>query len=360
MVSKGFTGKLLDRYLASGWYRMGTRMFTCRYNFYPWGFLTTVWTRLPLEDHTVSKRIRKLLRRNGERFTIEVHKARAEEAEEEVFLRYTLEKDYDLHDTAASYLRADADAPFDTWQISVYDGETLVAFSYFDLGMTSVQSLCGFFDPSYKAFSLGLYTMALEVEQCKAWGLDYHYAGYVVPGNDIFEYKRRVGELEAFDDVSQLWYPLSEMDAADLPDAHMRNAMKEYDKLFSQVNLSYSLRLQPKYYIGVSQQSLQWLRREQLPFCITEYKSNRRPYWACHFYSFNYKRYFSILCTTHAYETESVGLPRNFMPRPDKHHTYDHIGSGVAVRLLHQSQDPYTAADLEHVWRAVEEANFEG
>ncbi|MFK8057324.1 MAG: hypothetical protein AB8F78_14465 [Saprospiraceae bacterium] len=360
MVHKGFTGKLLDRYLASGWYRMGTRMFTCRYNFYPWGFLTTVWTRLPLKEHTASKRVRKLLRRNAERFTIEIHKARAEHAEEDVFQRYVVEKDYELHDTAASYLRADPDAPFDTWQISVYDNGVLVAFSYFDLGTDSVQSLSGFYDPAYKHFSMGLYTLAFEVEQCKAWGLSYHYSGYLVPGNDIFEYKRRVGALEAFDDVSQLWYPLDEMESKDLPDAHMRNAMVEYDKLFSQLNMSYSLRLQPKYYIGVSQQSLQWLRREQLPFCITEPKSNRRPYWACHFYSFNYSRYFSILCTTHAYETESVGLPRALMARPDINHTHDHVGSGVAVRLLHQSQEPYTAADLEHVWRAVRQANLEG
>jgi len=360
MVPKGFTGKLLDRYLASGWYRMGTRMFTCRYNFYPWGFLTTVWTRLPLKDHTPSKRIRKILRRNAERFTIEVHRARAERAEEEVFQRYLLEKDYDLHETAASYLRADPDAPFDTWQVSVFDQDKLVAFSYFDLGTLSVQSLCGFFDPAYKAFSMGLYTLALEVEQCKAWGLMYHYSGYLVPGNDIFEYKRRVGPLEAFDDVSQMWYPLEEMKNADLPDAHMRRAMVEYDKLFSQLNISYSLRLQPKYYIGVSQQSLQWLRREQLPFCITEPRANRRPYWACHFYSYNYSRYFSILCTTHAYETESIGLPKALLTKANPSDSYEHIGSGVAVRLLHQSQQPYTAADLEHIWNAVDEANLEG
>ncbi len=360
MVSKGFTGKLLDRYLASGWYRMGSRMFTCRYNFYPWGFLTTVWTRLPLEGHKPSKRVKKLLRKNGERFTIEVHKARAELAEERVFHAYTLEKDYDLHDTAASYLRADPDAPFNTWQISVFDDDKLVAFSYFDLGSETVQSLCGFFDPAYKHFSMGLYTLALEVEQCKVWDLSYHYSGYLVPGNDIFEYKRRVGALEAFDDLSQLWYPLAEMDASELPDAHMRKAMKEYDDLFSQLNMSYSLRLQPKYYIGVSQQSLQWLRREQLPFCITETRANRRPYWACHFYSFNYKRYFSILCTTHAYETESVGLPKALLAKAHPDQSYEHVGSGVAVRLLHQSQQPYTAADLEHVWQAVREANLEG
>ena len=187
MVNAGFTGKLLDRYLASGWYRMGARMFTCRYNFYPNGFLTTVWTRLPLAEYAFPKRVRKLMRRNGACLTYAVHRARAGQEEERVFAAYREVKDYDLHSTAAHYLRHDPEVPFETWQVSVRSGERLVAFSYFDRGEAALQSVCGYYDPAFQQHSLGLYTMALEVQQALDWGMDYHYAGYIVPGNDVFE-----------------------------------------------------------------------------------------------------------------------------------------------------------------------------
>ncbi len=357
MTSVGFTGKLLDRYLASGWYRMGTRMFSCRYNFYDWGFLTTVWTRLPLANHKFPKGTAKMMRRNARKLRYQVHRARAGKAEEAVFSAYVLAKNYDLHDSAKSYLMHDPDAPFDTYQISVYEGKELVAFSYFDLGSDSVQSVCGFYNPAFSHYSLGLYTLALEVDYCKSRGLDYHYAGYIVPGNDIFEYKRRVGDLEAFDDLERSWYPLAELDPMTLPDAVQREAMFEYNQLFSSINMSYSVRLRPQYFIGIAQQDMQWLRREQLPFCITEHRSNRRPFWACHFYSFNRGRYLSLLCSTHAYEQESLLIPTSLARRSNHSKHYEHYGSGVAVRLLHQSSHPYTAADLERVWREVDNAN---
>jgi len=353
----GFTGKLLDRYLASGWYRMGSRMFTCRYNFYDWGFLTTVWTRLPLQGHSFSKSVRKTVRRNERLLTYTIHRARAYADEEQVFAQYRKSKDYDLHDSAASYLLQDPNAPFDTWQVSVYLGEELVAFSYFDLGSDSVQSVCGFFDPAYQKYSLGLYTLCIEIEYAKTRGMLYHYAGYIVPGNNIFEYKRRVGPLQAYDDLNRRWVPIDDIDLGDLPDARQRTAMYEYNRLFSSIALSYSVRLRPQYFIGISQQDLQWLRREQLPFCITEHRSNRRPYWACHFYSYNRDRYLSVLCASHAYEQESMAIPPGIMRRPDPYKSYEHNGSGVAVRLLHQRSQPYTAADLERVWAAVAEAN---
>lgn len=361
----GFTGKLLDRYLANGWYRMGTRMFTCRYNYYPWGFLTTVWTRLPLADHKFPKGTAKVMRRNARAgLTHEVHRARATHEEERVFAAYKVSRDYDLHDDAAHYCSSDPEAPFDTWQISVRDAEgELLAFSYFDLGARSAQSVCGFYDPAYHKHSLGLYTLSLEVEHCKRTRRSHHYAGYVVPGNETFEYKRRVGALEYFDDVRQRWHPIAELDTAQLPDAVMREALAEYGKLYDSLGRAYTAMLRPRYFIGVSHRELQWLRREPLPFCITDERANRRPYWACHFYSYNYRRFFSLLCTSHSYEHASLREPPGEVLRPGRRASlarttsYEPQGAGVAVGMIHHSTQPYTAADLQRVWWAVAEAN---
>ena len=362
MVNTGFTGQLLDRYLAAGWYRMGTRMFTCRYNFYPNGFLTTVWTRLPLAGHTYPKSVRKLLRRNGSRFRHEVHPARAGAAEESVFAAYRRWREYDLHGSAAQYLRHDPDVPFDTWQASVYDGDELVAFSYFDRGQDAAQSVCGYYRPELRAHTLGLYTLALEVEQAKLWGMGYHYAGYIVPGNDAFEYKRRVGELEAYDDLERAWYPLADMDPAELPDAMMRTALLEYDALYAGLGRSYGLRLRPKIQIPFGRVSLTWLRREQLPFCIVDADTLAQPFWACHMYSFNFRRYFTLLCTRLPYFDPGAAMASEAAevadggPLASRMEAID-PGNGIAVECLYYSSQVYKSADLARMARAVQRAN---
>ena len=359
MISNGFTGPLLDRYLANGWYRMGVRMFSCRYSFQPWGFLSTVWTRLPLDGHAFPRSVAKLLRRNARRYRHEVHPARATAAEETVFARYAACKAYDLQESAAAYLVCDPQAPFDTWQVSVFDRDSdeLVAFSYFDRGARSLQSIGGYYDPARERDSLGLYTLALEVAWAKERGMAHHYAGYIVPGNEVFEYKRRVGPLECYDDVRRRWYPIDELDRDQLPDAIQRQALEAYHDLYTGLDEPFSVRLRPQYFIGISQRDLQWVRREQLPFAVTDVRANRRPFWACHLYSFNFRRYFSLLCTSHAYELESVSMPRSLMQRPDPMKRYEHVGSGVSVSLLHYRNRPYELEDLQRVWWAVERAN---
>lgn len=346
MVNAGFTGKLLDRYLASGWYRMGARMFTCRYNFYPNGFLTTVWTRLPLRAHAFPKSVRKLVRRNGTRFRHEVHRARAGADEERVFGAYRRTKNYDLHSKAAHYLRHDPEVPFETWQVSVYDGDRLAGFSYFDRGEAALQSVCGYYDPDYERHSLGLYTMALEVTQAKTWGMDHYYAGYIVPGNSAFEYKRRVGGLEGFDDVSRVWFPIDELDETELPDAVQRSALLEYDALYRARGRNYGLRFRPAIQIPFGREGLSWLRREQLPFCVVDDDLLHRPFWAAHFYSFNYRRYFSLLCTDAA-----EGLDPGLVPGIDP-------GHGTAVECIQYSTRPFTDHHLERAARVVQRANL--
>ncbi len=342
---------------------MGTRMFTCRYNFYDWGFLSTVWTRLPLEDHAFPKRTAKLIRRNGRVLKHVLHPARCTAAEERLFQAYRRHKTYDLHESAADYLRQDPDAPFDTWQISVFEGDKLVAFSYFDRGNNSLQSVCGFYDPDYSQRSLGLYTLTLEVLAAKRWGMQFHYAGYLVPGNRIFEYKRRAGGLQCFDDTHRRWYPIDELDASQLPDAIMRQALLAYDAVLREARIPYTIQLRPNYFISVAQPELRWIRREQLPFCIADKRSTQQPFWACHFYSYNFSRYFSLLCTNNhlnsdpSYEPNldlDLGMNHNLDLQTDGPAPRN---GGIGVRVLHQSKRPFSRTDFERIWEEVTQIN---
>ena len=71
---------------------------------------------------------------------------------------------------------------FDTYEVAVYDGSKLIGLSYFDFGQKSVASLLSVYDVTdeYKKYSLGVYTMLLEVVYAQEQDKTYYYPGYVL------------------------------------------------------------------------------------------------------------------------------------------------------------------------------------
>lgn len=101
---------------------------------------------------------------------------------------------------------------FDSWEVCVRRAGQLVGYSVFDLGRDSMESIIGIYDPEVARFGVGISTMLLEVEWGAAHGFRYHYAGYLVPGVQSFEYKRAVGHLEHWDPERERWRPIEELD----------------------------------------------------------------------------------------------------------------------------------------------------
>ena len=52
----------------------------------------------------------------------------------------------------------------DTREVKIYDGDKLAAFSFFDKGQRSMYSKQGIYDPAYHQFSLGFFTMLVEIQ----------------------------------------------------------------------------------------------------------------------------------------------------------------------------------------------------
>lgn len=189
----------LDRYLTSGWRPAGQAVYTADY-------LRTdenelygcIQVRLPLADFTFKKRHRKLLRRNDSRFRVTYEKA--VEPDEEILelnRRYMV-----LHpDKTREHLEIHVSGEYgkqalDTRIVRVYEGEKLVAFSYFDVGERAAYSKAGIYDPGYAKFSLGIYTMLLEINWLTDQGYAYYHPGYVVPGYSLFDYKLQFGAMQ--------------------------------------------------------------------------------------------------------------------------------------------------------------------
>lgn len=211
----------LDHLLARGWFRMRRSMFTTRYLLDDKGLHTAVWARLPLEGFTFRSSLRRRIRAVERKYRVTAGPARPGAEERALYRRYVAHVGGDRPDELGDVMGEEPGQlpPFDTWQISVRDRDgVLAAFSLYDVGIDSLQSIIGVYDPELARDGLGFATMLFEIRDGLDRGFSYHYPGYVVEGVSAFDYKRQVGDLEYRDPLGRTWRPLSELDPATLPD----------------------------------------------------------------------------------------------------------------------------------------------
>lgn len=202
----------LDFYLAKGWYRMGANVFTTSFLFFNGTPYSAIWLRVDLKDFSFSKSQRKLLRRNATHFAPATAPRTIDAEREELYGRYSDNFDGRLSPTIADSLEDyNGETIFNTFETTVREKKSgkLVACSYFDLGAEAAASILGIYDPTMHSFSLGYYTMLLEVDYCLNNGIRYYYPGYVAPGYGRFAYKLRLGASDYYDLRTESWLPYS-------------------------------------------------------------------------------------------------------------------------------------------------------
>ncbi len=217
----------LDTYLEKGWYRMGQSIFTTHFLSFDRHFYSAIWIRLPLNNYVFSKRLRKLCRRNDELFRCEYGPMRLDEEKETLYQRYRNTFPGVLSYTLKEALLDEEESNvYSTWEVRLYHNEQLVAFSFFDIGQHSAASIQGVYAPDYRGYSLGFYTMLLEIKWCMNQGMSHYYPGYVVPGYERFEYKKRIGPVEYYDLHSDDWLPLPQLKAENIPLPKMQTRLQ--------------------------------------------------------------------------------------------------------------------------------------
>lgn len=200
----------LDRYLQHGWRTTGQAVYNCNFLWLEHGEMVSVLPmRLHLDNHRFSKSMRKILRRNLSRFRI-CYGPGCQPDEDvldvnDAYLRNFPKKslyNIDYHIVGNYHRRV-----LNTWECRVYDKERLIAISFFDLGSSTAYGKAGIYDPEYQQHSLGLFTMALEIEFCKRRQLKHYFPGYVSDEHPLFDYKHRIGAMDYFDIFTQKWRP---------------------------------------------------------------------------------------------------------------------------------------------------------
>ncbi|MEM1319282.1 MAG: hypothetical protein AAGG75_03445 [Bacteroidota bacterium] len=245
---KKLTAQALDRFLERGWFRMGQMIFTCHLLCFHDELYSTVWTRLALSNYTFKRRLRKLMRRNNRRFDIRIRKAVFDSDKERLYQMHTNRFEGYVADSLLESLQGEETINiYNTYEIAVYDGKRLAAVSFFDIGERSLASIMGLYDPAYSQYSLGIFTMLMEIKFGLEHDKHFYYPGYVVPGYSKFDYKLRIGEVDFFDARRGNWRPYSEIDLRTLPAENLKQKLTAVQEELTKVAIPFKEILYPLY-----------------------------------------------------------------------------------------------------------------
>ena len=270
-------GENLDDYLENGWFRSGQVIYTSKILNFDGELFSPVRIRLPLEGYTFRKRLRKLWNKNQKRFRTVVSKAQFSKEQENLYQIHKKKfSGYVAPTLVDSLLEGNPINIYNTYQVAVYDGDQLVAVSFFDLGKTSMASIMGLYLPEYESYSLGFYTMLAEIDFGKNQGFQFYYPGYVIPGYPKFDYKLKIGPVDFYEQEEDEWLPFDQMNPADLPAQKTERKLQEMSELLSEQNIANQLYFYPLYDKNLMGNSPE-VQEMQSPFfikCFSE-KSNK-------------------------------------------------------------------------------------
>jgi leucyl-tRNA---protein transferase len=257
------SAEALDAYLSAGWRCMGQAIYVTHFMFFPYdGWrrpYSTLPTRLPLAGHQFSKSHQKLWRRTQQAFRVETggkavfdaEKERVNAAYARLFPDRAIQKPEDFDGST-----------FDTREVCVWHGGQLAAFSFFDLGKTSIYSKQGIYDPSFQSSSLGFFTMLAEIAFGIKNGVQFYYPGYLVPGVPEFDYKARLGPMEYYHLQSESWRPWQGLQEQDIPINYMQQQLEALKGRLAAVGVSSAIAAYRLFDIGF---------HEKLPFPFLEF-----------------------------------------------------------------------------------------
>jgi arginine-tRNA-protein transferase len=200
----------MDRLWAAGWRHFGRYFF--RYSTQPGEhgsahIITPL--RIELVHFTPSKSQRRVLRKN-EHLRWEIVPTQIDHALQAMFQRHKQRFTHNVPDTLETFLGHDpASGPCECRMVRVFDAERLVAASFFDVGKTAASCVYGLFEPELARRSLGILTMLLELEHCRAAGLRWLYPGYATHEPSAYDYKKQFRGTETLDWSTGEWRALT-------------------------------------------------------------------------------------------------------------------------------------------------------
>lgn len=189
----------LDVLLGDGWRHFGEHFFRYNIGFYENTLRRVMPLRIRLNDFKISKSQRRVLKKNQD-LQIHIRPIEITPEKENLFERHKQRFNHAVPDSLYDFLSDEpADVPCKALEVVVYEGNKLLAASFFDVGATAVSAVYAMFDPKEFSRSLGIFTMLLTIEYASKNDKTFYYPGYAYEGNSFYDYKKRFSALEKFD-----------------------------------------------------------------------------------------------------------------------------------------------------------------
>lgn len=222
-----FIGEGLDDYLERGFFRMRSVLFTAFQIFLDDEqdanqaacFTAVFWLRTLLKGSLNSRSANKI-RRKCAQFRVSYQPAQITPEIEDLYSLYREHINFNHYPSCRDCMLEDDQSinPFNSWMITVHNGDELIAVGYFDLGLTASMAILNFYHPSYSKFSLGKYLMLKTMDYCKGLGMLYYYPGYITIDRNKMDYKifPHKEVIEVFFAKANEWRSMANYSKADL------------------------------------------------------------------------------------------------------------------------------------------------
>jgi len=233
--SHSYRGNDLDWLLENGFFRNSISMFRTDLLCFDANLETVINVRLPLDDFKPKKRHRRIIKKVKEQFTIEIKPFEITDEKDKLYQLHKHRFKGYLQRSLFQYVNGDEAVEaydlFDTYEVTIRDGERLIAFSMFDLGDEGLASIMGVFHDDYKQYSLGTFTMLQEVEFAQSEGFEYYYPGYILHESPLFDYKLKLSRDMQFRDENNVWVHIDNLPSFPLITDFVKSKIEDLEDL---------------------------------------------------------------------------------------------------------------------------------
>ena len=197
--------ELMDDLLEQGWRHFGVYFYRYSQDNYGGERRNVRPVRVKLEDFRRSKTQRRVWRENAG-LTCVIRPTEIDDAKIALFEQHKLRFTHNIPDSLYDFLsEAPAATPLDCRECCIYEGDKLLAVSFFDVGAASISAIYAMFAPEEASRSLGLYTMLREIEFAQNAGKTHYYHGYCHETPSFYDYKKRFSGLQYFAWEAEEW-----------------------------------------------------------------------------------------------------------------------------------------------------------
>lgn len=248
--TQGTTKEHYDKLLSEGWFRGTGVIYKSDIVCMDEDLLSTVHIRLPLSNFGFKKRHLKLLKKNNALFHYTIGPPSINAEKENLYCQHLDRFKSFVHNSLSDLINTGLeDITFETTEICVYYENRLIALSYFDSSDTSMASILCVYDQEYSTFSLGIYTMLLEIQIAQSKSIDYYYPGYVMDLPSCFDYKLSLGTMEWLD-TSGNWINENSEIYAGTKACVVRRNLHQLQTALSIRNINSHKRIYPYFTVG--------------------------------------------------------------------------------------------------------------